>query len=41
MSVTPKDLLNKNKNLKKSVDVSEIDLEVVSREDLSFNCKHR
>ena len=40
MSVTPKDLLNKNKNLKKRVDVSEIDLEGVSIEDLSFNGKN-
>ena len=40
MSVTPKDLLNKNKNLKKRVDVSEIELEGVSIEDLRFNGKN-
>ena len=36
MSVTPKDILNKNKNLDKRVDVEDINLENVSVRDLEF-----
>ncbi len=37
MSVTPKDILNKNKNLKKRVNVEDINLDDVTIEDLNFN----
>lgn len=37
MSVTPKDILNKNKSLKKRVDVSKINVEDVTIDDLQFN----
>ena len=37
MSVTPNDLLNKNKNLKKRVDVDKINLADVTVNDLKFN----
>jgi 3-hexulose-6-phosphate synthase len=40
MSVTPKDLLNKGKNLKKRVDVGEIKLDNVSIDDLTYNGKN-
>ena len=40
MSITPKDLLNKNKNLKKRVDVSKISLDNVSVDDLKYNGKN-
>ena len=40
MSVTPKDLLNKNKNLKKRVDVSKISLDNVTIDDLKYNGKN-
>ena len=40
MSVTPKDILNKNKSLKKRVDVSKINVENVSIEDLRFDGKN-
>ena len=37
MSVTPKDVLNKNKNLGKRVDVEDINLENVTVDDLRYN----
>ena len=37
MSVTPKDILNKNKNLKKRINVEDIKLDDVTIEDLKFN----
>ncbi len=37
MSVTPKDILNKNKNLDKRVKVEDIDLDNVTVDDLKFN----
>ena len=37
MSISPKDLLNMNKNLNKRVDIENIDLENVSVDDLKFN----
>ena len=37
MSISPKDILNKNKNLKKRVEISKINLENVSIEDLKYN----
>lgn len=37
MSVTPNGILNKNKNLKKRVDVEKINLENVTVDDLRFN----
>ncbi|WP_295113060.1 RraA family protein [uncultured Methanobrevibacter sp.] len=37
MSVTPKDILNKNKNLDKRVNVEDINLENVTIDDLKFN----
>ena len=40
MSVTPKDLLNKNRNLKKRVDVGKIRLNDVSVDDLKYNGKN-
>jgi 3-hexulose-6-phosphate synthase len=40
MSLSPKDVLNKNKNLNKRVDVDEIDLENVTVDDLRFNGKN-
>ena len=40
MSISPKDLLNKNKNLNKRIDVSEISLDNVSIDDLRYNGKN-
>ena len=40
MSVTPKDVLNKNKSLKKRVEVSKIDVRNVSIDDLRYNGKN-
>ncbi|MBE6508121.1 MAG: RraA family protein [Methanobrevibacter sp.] len=40
MSISPKDVLNKNKNLKKRVDVGKINLDNVSIDDLRFNGKN-
>ena len=40
MSISPKDVLNKNKNLNKRVDVSKIKLDDVSIDDLKFNGKN-
>ena len=40
MSIGPKDILNKNKNLKKRVDVGQINLDNVSIDDLTFNGKN-
>ncbi len=40
MSVTPKDILNKKKNLDKRVGVDEINVENVSIDDLKFNGKN-
>lgn len=37
MSISPKDLLNKNKNLNKRLDISEICLDNVTINDLKFN----
>ena len=37
MSISPKDLLNKNKNLNKRVEISEICLENVTIDDLKFD----
>ncbi len=37
MSVSPKDLLNKNKNLNKRIEIDEICLENVTIDDLKFN----
>ena len=37
MSVSPKDVLNKNKNLNKRVDISKINLDNVSVDDLKYN----
>ena len=37
MSITPKDVLNKNRDLEKRVDVEDIDLENVTVDDLKFN----
>ena len=37
MSVTPKDILNKNKDLKKRVKVEDIDLDNVTVDDLTFS----
>ena len=36
MSVTPKDILNKNKDLEKRVKVEDIDLDNVTIDDLKF-----
>lgn len=40
MSVNPKDVLNRNKNLNKRVNVDEINLDNVSIDDLKFNGKN-
>jgi 3-hexulose-6-phosphate synthase len=40
MSISPKDVLNKNKNLNKRVDVSKIILDDVSVDDLVYNGKN-
>lgn len=40
MSISPKDVLNKNKNLEKRVDVDKINLKDVTIDDLSFNGKN-
>ena len=37
MSINPKDVLNKNKNLNKRIDVSKINLDNISIDDLRFN----
>ena len=40
MSISPKDVLNKNKNLNKRIDVCEISLDNVTVDDLKFNGKN-
>ena len=40
MSISPKDVLNKNKNLNKRIDVSKINLDNISIDDLTFNGKN-
>ncbi len=40
MSISPKDLVNKNKNLNKRIDVGEISLDNVSINDLMYNGKN-
>ncbi len=40
MSISPKDVLNKNKNLKKRIDIDKIDLKNVTVDDLKFNGKN-
>ncbi len=40
MSISPNDLLNKNKNLNKRIDVSKINLDNISIDDLRFNGKN-
>jgi 3-hexulose-6-phosphate synthase len=40
MSISPKDILNKNKNLNKRVEVEKINLENVTIDDLKFNGKN-
>lgn len=40
MSISPKDVLNKNKNLNKRVDISKINLDDVSIDDLRYNGKN-
>ena len=40
MSISPKDVLNKNKNLNKRVEVDKINLENVTIDDLRFNGKN-
>ena len=40
MSISPKDVLNKNKNLNKRVNVDKIDLKNVTIDDLRFNGKN-
>lgn len=40
MSISPKDVLNKNKNLNKRIDVEKINLENVTVDDLRFNGKN-
>ena len=40
MSISPKDILNKNKNLNKRIDVSKINLDGVDVSDLKFNGKN-
>ena len=37
MSISPKDILNKNKNLNKRIDISKINVDNVSVDDLKFN----
>ena len=40
MAISPKDVLNKNKNLNKRVEVEKINLENVTIDDLKFNGKN-
>ena len=40
MSISPKDVLNKNKDLNKRIDVEKINLENVTIDDLRFNGKN-
>ena len=40
MSISPKDILNKNKNLNKRIDVGKINLDGVDVDDLKFNGKN-
>ncbi|WP_405294310.1 RraA family protein [Methanobrevibacter sp.] len=40
MSVSPKNLINKNKNLNKRLDINKINLDNVSIDDLSYNGKN-
>ncbi len=40
MSISPKDVLNKNKNLNKRIDVDKINLDDVTVDDLKFNGKN-
>ncbi len=40
MSISPKDVLNKNKNLNKRIEVEKIDLENVTIDDLKFSGKN-
>lgn len=40
MSISPKDVLNKNKNLNKRIDVEKINLQDITVEDLKFNGKN-
>ena len=40
MSISPKDVLNKNKNLNKRVDIEKINLENITINDLKFNGKN-
>lgn len=40
MSISPKDVLNKNKNLNKRIDVEKINLDNISVDDLKFNGKN-
>ncbi|AMD17035.1 dimethylmenaquinone methyltransferase [Methanobrevibacter sp. YE315] len=40
MSISPKDVLNKNKNLNKRVDIEKINLKNVTIDDLKFNGKN-
>jgi len=40
MSISPNDVLNKNKNLNKRIDVSKINLDNISIDDLRFNGKN-
>ena len=40
MSINPKDVLNKNKNLNKRIDVEKISLDNVTIDDLRFNGKN-
>lgn len=40
MSISPKDILNKNKNLNKRIDVEKINLDDVTIDDLEFNGKN-
>ena len=40
MTISPKDVLNKNKNLNKRVDVNKINLDNISIDDLRYNGKN-
>ena len=40
MAISPSDVLNKNKNLKKRVDIDKINLDDVTIDDLKFNGKN-
>ena len=40
MSISPKDVLNKNKNLNKRIDIEKINLDNVSIDDLRFDGKN-